>query len=108
MKKAVFAILMAVVAISLAGCEDYDEQPLHFVNSSDYVVTVTSLSIEWTGFALAPGQERKLSDIRDVDYTFSPDKWVQEGSASTERYIVFVNAEEAVPVEPVTVVIQQP
>lgn len=107
MKKALFAFLMAVVAVSLAGCEDYDEEPLHFVNSSSYVVTVTSLSTEWVGFALAPGQERKMSGIRDVDYTFSPEKWVQEGSASTERYIVFVNAEEATPVEPVTVIIQQ-
>ena len=107
MKKALFAFLMAVVAGSLAGCEDYDEEPLHFVNSSSYVVTITSLSTEWVGFALAPGQDRKLSGIRDVDYTFSPSKWVKEGTATTERYIVFVNAEEAVPAEPVTVIIQQ-
>ena len=107
MKRAWLAILLAIVAATIVGCEDYDEQPLHFVNSSSYVVTVTSLSTEWVGFAIAPGQERKLSDIRDVDYTFSPEKWVQEGSASTERYIVFVNAEEATPIEPVTVIIQQ-
>ena len=107
MKKAGFAILMAIVAATIVGCEDYDEEPLHFVNSSSYVVTITSLSTEWVGFAIAPGQERKLSDIRDVDYTFSPEKWVQEGSASTDRYIVFVNAEEATPIEPVTVIIQQ-
>ena len=107
MKKALFAFLMAVVAGSLAGCEDYYEEPLHFVNSSSYVVTITSLSTEWVGFALAPGQDRKLSGIRDVDYTFSPSKWVKEGTATTERYIVFVNAEEAVPAEPVTVIIQQ-
>lgn len=107
MKRALLAILMAIVAATIVGCEDYDEEPLHFVNSSSYVVTVTSLSTEWVGFALAPGQERKLSGIRDVDYTFSPDEWVQQGSASTERYIVFVNAEEATPVEPVTVIIQQ-
>ena len=107
MKKAWLAILMAIVAATIVGCEDYDEEPLHFVNSSSFVVTVTSLSTEWVGFALAPGQDRKLSGIRDVDYTFSPEKWVQEGSASTERYIVFVNAEEAVPIEPVTVIIQQ-
>ena len=107
MKRALLAILMAIVAATIVGCEDYDEEPLQFVNSSSYVVTVTSLSTEWVGFALAPGQERKLSGIRDVDYTFSPDEWVQEGSATTERYVVFVNAEEATPVEPVTVVIQQ-
>ena len=107
MKKAWLAILMAIVAATIVGCEDYDEEPLHFVNSSSFVVTVTSLSTEWVGFALAPGQERKLSGIRDVDYTFSPDEWVQEGFATTERYVVFVNAEEATPVEPVTVIIQQ-
>ena len=107
MKKAWLAILMAIVAATIVGCEDYDEEPLHFVNSSSFVVTVTSLSTEWVGFALAPGQDRKLSGIRDVDYTFSPEKWVKEGSATTERYIVFVNAEEATPAEPVTVIIQQ-
>ena len=107
MKKAWLAILMAIVAATIVGCEDYDEEPLHFVNSSSFVVTVTSLSTEWVGFALAPGQDRKLSGIRDVDYTFSPEKWVKEGSATTERYVVFVNAEEATPVEPVTVIIQQ-
>ncbi len=107
MKKAWLAILMAIVAATIVGCEDYDEEPLQFVNSSSFVVTVTSLSTEWVGFALAPGQDRKLSGIRDVDYTFTPEKWVQEGSATTERYIVFVNAEEATPAEPVTVIIQQ-
>ena len=107
MKKALLVLLTVLMAATLVGCEDYDEQPLHFVNSSSFVVTVTSLSTEWVGFALAPGQDRKLSGIRDVDYTFSPEKWVQEGSATTERYIVFVNAEEATPAEPVTVIIQQ-
>ena len=91
MKKALSVLLMAIAVATIAGCEDYDEQPLHFVNSSSYVVTVTSLSIEWTGFAIAPGQTKKLSGIRDVDYVISPEKYVKEGSASTERYIVFVD-----------------
>ncbi len=91
MKKAVLGILLVVLAIGLAGCEDYNSQPLEFVNASAYTVTVTSLSIEWVGFVLAPGQKRKMEGIRDVDYEFYPETRVQEGFASTDRYIVFVN-----------------
>ena len=91
MKKALLVILLAIVAVALAGCEDYDTRPLRVVNASDYVVRVKSLSTEWNGFSLAPGENRKMTDIRDVDFTFEPADKVQEGSASTERYIVFVN-----------------
>ena len=107
MKKALLGILLAIVAVGLAGCEDYDTKPLRFVNSSDYVVRVTSLSIEWTGFSLAPGESRKMTDIRDVDYTFEPADKVQEGFASTERYIVFVNAEPEEEAETVNVIVTQ-
>lgn len=91
MKKALLGILLAIVAVGLAGCEDYDTKPLRFVNSSDHVVTITSLSIEWTGFSLAPGETRKMTDIRDVDFIYEPRDKVGEGFASTDRYIVFVN-----------------
>ena len=93
MKKALFVVLLVVgIAAGWVGCQDYDTEALHFVNSSSHTVTVTSLSIEWTGFTLAPGDERKLSGIRDVDYDYEPDEKVKTGSASTTRYIVFVNA----------------
>lgn len=108
MKKALLVIWLAIVAVGLAGCEDYDTKPLRFVNSSDHVVTITSLSIEWSGFVLAPGETRKMTDIRDVDYTFEPADKVQEGFATTERYIVFVNAEPEEEPETVNVIVQQP
>lgn len=107
MKKALLVILLAIAAAGLAGCEDYDTKPLEFVNSSSHVVTVTSLSIEWTGFRLAPGESRKMTDIRDVDYTFEPQDRVQTGFASTDRFIVFVNAEPEEKPETVNVIIQQ-
>lgn len=91
MKKALFGILLAIMAFGLSGCEDYDTQPLEFINSSSFTVVVTSLSIEWTGFVLQPGERRKMEGIRDVDYTFYPNTRVQEGFATTDRYIVFVN-----------------
>ena len=94
MKRALLVILMVAALIGLSGCEDYDTQPLQFVNSSMYTVVVTSLSIEWVGFVLAPGQQRKMTDIRDVDYTFEPSYQVMEGFASTDRYIVFVNRDD--------------
>lgn len=93
MKKALLVLLTALMAAALAGCEDYDEQPLEFINSSSFNVVITSLSIEWTGFALAPGQRRKLTGIRDVDFDWSPGKYVKQGFASTSRYVVFVNIE---------------
>ena len=107
MKKALLVITLAIAAVVLAGCEDYDTKPLQFVNSSDYVVKVKSLSIEWTGFTLAQGERRKMTDIRDVDFTFEPSDKVMEGSASTERFIVFVNAQPAEKPETVNVIIQQ-
>ena len=96
MKKALLVIMLAIAAVGLAGCEDYDTKPLRFVNSSDHVVTVTSLSIEWTGFTLAPGEQRKMTDLRDVDYVYEPRDLVAEGFASTARYIVFVNMDPEV------------
>ncbi|HPT17203.1 MAG TPA: hypothetical protein PK388_07965 [Kiritimatiellia bacterium] len=108
MKKAMLILGLALVASAFVGCEDYDEQPLEFVNSSSFTVVVTSRSIEWTGFVLAPGQSKKMTDIRDVDYTYEPDWLVEEGFASTDRLIVFVNASEAATPETVNVVIQNP
>ena len=91
MRKVLIVACLAALMISLAGCEDTKSNPLEFRNSSTYTVVVQSLSTEWSSFALAPGEKKKLTDIRDVDFTFEPSTRVQEGSASTERYIVFVN-----------------
>ena len=93
MKKAVLVLLTVLMAAVLIGCDDYDDQPLEFINSSSHMVVVTSLSTEWTGFALAPGQKVKMEHIRDVDYAWEPDKYVKLGFASTDRYIVFVDIE---------------
>jgi len=108
MKKAMLILGLALVAGAFVGCEDYDNQPLEFVNSSSYTVVVTSRSIEWSGFVLAPGQSKKMTDIRDVDYTYEPADRVEEGFASTDRLIVFVNAADAAAPETVNVVIQNP
>ena len=94
MKRVLLVILFALATASWIGCEDYDTESLHFVNSSSFTVAVTSLSIEWTGFILLPGDDMKLSGIRDVDYEYTPKDQVKTGFASTDRYIVFVNAEE--------------
>ena len=93
MKSLFTSILMAVLMISLAGCEDYESKAyrLTFENASRSTVQVIPLTTEWGGFTLAPGEIKKLNDIRDVDYRFEPEGEVQEGSASTERYIIFVD-----------------
>ena len=93
MKSLFTGILMAVLMLSLAGCEDYESKAyrLTFENASRFTVQVIPLTTEWSGFSLAPNEIVKLNDIRDVDYSFAPEGQVQEGSASTERYIIFVD-----------------
>ncbi|MBU1694565.1 MAG: hypothetical protein KKC51_11460 [Verrucomicrobia bacterium] len=94
MKRLFISILMAVWMFSLTGCEsDYSNNfRLTFENASRFTVQVIPLTTEWGGFSVAPGEIVKLDDIRDVDYRFEPADNVQEGSASTERYIIFVDA----------------
>lgn len=106
MKKFIFSVLMAAAMLSLIGCEDYDKKAnrLTFENASRFTIQVIPLTTEWAGFTLAPGDRVRLNDIRDVDYRYEPEGAVQEGSASSERYIVFVDAppseeEEAAPAE---------
>lgn len=95
MKSLLFGILVAVLMLSLTSCEMADDSKafrLTFENASRVTVQVIPLTTEWSGFSIAPGEIVKLNDIRDVDYVFEPTDSVQEGSASTERYIIFVDA----------------
>jgi hypothetical protein len=96
MKKLAYALLMSVLALGIAGCEDEPEETdnLEFTNASRYTVNVIPLTTEWGGFSLAPGEKRKLNDIRDADFRYEPSTRVQEGSASKERFIVFVDADK--------------
>ena len=94
MKSLLLSILMAGVMLGLTGCEDYEAKAnrLTFENASRFTVQVIPLTTEWSGFSIAPGEIVKLDDVRDLDYIFEPADSVQEGSASTERYIIFVDA----------------
>jgi hypothetical protein len=88
-----FLALMACVGIT--GCElidDEEDRDLTFVNQARRSVQVIPLTIEWKGFTLKPGEKKKLYDVRDVDYRLRPDSWFKLGSASTERYIIIVDA----------------
>ena len=78
--------------ITLANGAKEKAKELTFENMSGYTVAVIPLTIEWGGFSLAPGQRMKLKDIDNPDFRYEPSERVQEGSASTERYIVFVDA----------------
>ena len=94
MKKLAYLVLTAIVLLGLTGCfeDDYDPNQLRFENASSYSVMVLSLTTEWAGFPLDPGMVVVLEDIQNVDYRFTPEDRVKEGSASTERDVVFVNA----------------
>ncbi len=95
MKRLLCGALLAMLALGLGGCEfgeDTDKvDDLIFENHSHFTVTVISLSTEWGGFALAPGEFRNLGQVASTDYVFNPDE-VVVGGASDERYIVFVDA----------------
>jgi hypothetical protein len=98
MKKILLGVVALVLAAGLAGCEDDTEEKareLSFENRSAYVIQVVSLSTEWQGFTLVPGQKVVLNNIRLIDWYFSSpsSSKVQEASASTERRVIFVNAE---------------
>jgi hypothetical protein len=97
MKKTWLLLMVVVVALACAGCEDDTKEKarqLTFENRSSYVIDIVPLTIEWQGFSLAPNEIVTLKDIDNVDWYFSrpsPSK-VQEGSSSQERWVIFVNA----------------
>lgn len=96
MKKVIFGLALTVLVCGLTGCFEDDSKEkakeLTFNNQSHYTVNVISLTIEWGSFGLAPGQRVKFKDIDNPDFRYEPEWAVQEGSDSTDRYIVFVNA----------------
>ena len=89
-----FAITLCL--LSLTGClfdsTADDKKDLTFENASRSTVQVIPLTTEWVGFTLAPGLKQDVGGVRDIDFRYEPLNRVQEGSASTERYIVFVDA----------------
>lgn len=96
LKHMLMGLLMGVLLAGLAGCigdsEEDEVYDLSFKNMSSHRVSVVSLTTEWGSFSLAPGETVKLRNIRNVDYYFEPKTRVQEGSDSSEREVVFVNA----------------
>lgn len=94
MKKLLAYMMLASSLAFIAGCEleESDDLNLTFENMSSREVQVIPLTSEWAAFTLQPGEKKKLYDIRDIDYRLRPGSRVQEGTASTERYIIIVDA----------------
>lgn len=94
-KKLLGFISIMLGCMVIAGCEIIDDDEdlnLTFENRARRSVQVIPLTIEWPGFTLRPGEKKRMNNIRDVDYRLRPDAWFQLGSASTERYIIIVDA----------------
>jgi hypothetical protein len=96
MKKILLGIA-AIASISLlAGCDtgsSSTSKRLTFINNSTYRVEVIPLTTEWGGISLQPGDVVRLDKVRDLDWRYEPTTRVKEGSASTDRRVVFVNIE---------------
>jgi hypothetical protein len=94
MKKIMVLAALVSGLIFMTGCEEDSDSDnnLTFENMSSRTVQVIPLTSEWGAFTLAPGEMKKLYDIRDVDYRLRPDARVQEGSASTDRYVIIVDS----------------
>jgi len=93
MKKILSGLVIVVLAVVVAGCElDNDKgRDLRFDNVSRFKVTVIPLTTEWKRFDLGPGQQLKLTDIENPDFTWKPLDLVELGSSSSERNVIFVN-----------------
>ncbi len=94
MRKILLGIVALALAAGLAGCEDDTKEKareLSFDNQSRYTVHVVPLTIEWSKFPLLSGQKRTLKNIKNPDFTYTPDWKVEEGVNSTERRVIFVD-----------------
>ncbi len=96
MKKLCATLMLMVAVIALSGCLDDDAKKsakrLQFENNSRYNITIIPLTTEWERFVLPRGETRTLENVRDADFRFEPADRVQQGSASTARFIVFVDS----------------
>jgi len=77
-RKAILGMaLAAVVTLAGAGCggSDGDGGGFEFVNNSSYTVTVEPGTGEnFSAFALAPGQDKKIGDSKgdSLDFVYGP------------------------------------
>jgi len=92
MKKILWFVI-PLVAIAVTGCElDNDKgRNLNFDNASRYTVTVVPRTTEWSGFTLGTGENRKLENIENPDFTWRPFDKVDLGASSSERNVIFVD-----------------
>jgi hypothetical protein len=100
MKKLSGLLVLMLGSLLLAGCEDIftenkdDDNDVTFLNRSTYNVTVSpTAQAGWSSFRLAPGERKKLSDIRDVYFVYEPRYRVDVGENDGGR-IVFINLNE--------------
>ena len=99
MKKWLLGGGLAVWLLAAGGCEFLRNEPeahkLVFENRSHHAVSVIPLTIEFETFGMYPGDRVTLHHIQNPDYRFEPAEYIQEGTESDERYVIFVDAPPA-------------
>ena len=87
---------LAVWLLAAGGCEFLRDEPepnkMVFENRSHRAVSVIPLTIEFEAFGMYPGDKVTLHDIENPDFRYEPADYVQEGTESEDRYVIFVDA----------------
>lgn len=94
MKNFISCVAVIVLVFWVSGCFDSGtdrSKRLTFENASHRTVHVISLTHEWQSFSLAPGEKVKLRNIDNPDYRYEPEHLIKEGSASSDRRVIFVD-----------------
>lgn len=96
MKKWLLMAAMLLPLVGMIGCEpfetDDDEGVTEFVNKSALRVVVIPESRGWSGFALNPGERKKVFDVYDIYFSYEPRFRVAVGKNDAGR-VVFVNGD---------------
>ena len=98
MNKFLLSVFLLLGVFVFTGCEDYFgskvDDDVVFINKSSYTVQVTpSANSGWAGFRIAPGENHKIRNPRDIFFTFEPKFRVEVGENENGR-VLFINLKE--------------
>lgn len=94
MRRCLWGLLVAVVAVALVGCEDLTDHVWTFKNRSSFTVNVSATDgQDWGSFSLGVDQDREvdLDDESSIHYQYSPSNKVYVDDDNADNTIYFYN-----------------